>query len=112
MLEMWLASVHVAGTAIARGQAPEAEGFDGINLGDTQNLAVDPSGGPRLVTVHAEHSAGAPVRCVSRLPELANLHLDLVLLVEGREQAAPGELRRTHRRRAEVVLPARDAEAA
>ena len=45
MLEVWLASVHVAGTAVAVGQRAEAEGFDGISFGDTQNIAADPFAG-------------------------------------------------------------------
>src|ERR1019366_4775719 len=52
MLEVWLASVHVPGTAIACGQAAEAEGFDGISFGDTQNLAADPFSGLCLVAAH------------------------------------------------------------
>lgn len=42
MLEVWLASVHVSGTAGACGEAAEREGFDGISFGDTQNIAADP----------------------------------------------------------------------
>jgi 5,10-methylenetetrahydromethanopterin reductase len=54
MLEVWLASVHVPGTAIACGQTAEAEGFDGISFGDTQNLAADPFGGLCLVAAHTD----------------------------------------------------------
>ena len=54
MLEVWLASVHVPGTAIACGQAAEAEGFDGISFGDTQNLAADPFGGLCLVAANTD----------------------------------------------------------
>jgi len=54
MLEVWLASVHVPGTAIACGQAAETEGFDGISFGDTQNLAADPFGGLCLVAAHTD----------------------------------------------------------
>ena len=110
MLEMGLASMHVAGTANACGQAPEAEGFDGVNLGDTQNLAADPVGAPRLAAADAERPVDVLAHCVSSLPELPDLHLDLALVVEGRDLATPGELRRAHRRPADEVLPARYAE--
>jgi 5,10-methylenetetrahydromethanopterin reductase len=49
MVEMWLASVHVPGGAVAYGRAAEAEGFDGISFGDTQHLAADPFVGLGLV---------------------------------------------------------------
>ena len=55
---------------------------------------------------------GTPAQCVSRLCELAQLGLDRVLLVEGRDPAAPGEQRRAHRCLAEEVLPALHAMAA
>ena len=54
MLEVWLASVHVPGTAIACGEAAESEGFDGISFGDTQNLAADPFAGLCLAASHTE----------------------------------------------------------
>ncbi len=54
MLEVWLASVHVAGTAAAVGQRAEAEGFDGISFGDTQNIAADPFAGLCLAATRTE----------------------------------------------------------
>jgi 5,10-methylenetetrahydromethanopterin reductase len=54
MIEVWLASVHVPGTAVAYGQAAEAEGFDGISFGDTQHLAPDPFAGLCLVAGQTE----------------------------------------------------------
>ena len=54
MLEIWLASVHVAGTAVAVGQRAEAEGFDGISFGDTQNIAADPFAGLCLAATRTE----------------------------------------------------------
>ncbi len=54
MLEVWLASVHVAGSAVAVGQRAEAEGFDGISFGDTQNIAADPFAGLCLAATRTE----------------------------------------------------------
>jgi len=54
MVEVWLASGYRPGTAIAYGQAAEAEGFDGISFGDTQNLGGDPFGGLCLVAGHTD----------------------------------------------------------
>jgi 5,10-methylenetetrahydromethanopterin reductase len=54
MVEMWLASVHVPGGAVAYAQAAEAEGFDGISFGDTQHLAADPFVGLGLVASQTE----------------------------------------------------------
>ncbi len=54
MLEVWLASVHVAGTAVAVGRRAEAEGFDGISFGDTQNIAADPFAGLCLAATGTE----------------------------------------------------------
>jgi hypothetical protein len=42
MLEIRLAGVHVLGTAVAYGQAAEAESIDDICFGDTQNIAAHP----------------------------------------------------------------------
>lgn len=41
-VEVWKASVHVAGTAAAAGERAEREGFFGLSFGDTQHLAADP----------------------------------------------------------------------
>jgi 5,10-methylenetetrahydromethanopterin reductase len=54
MLEVWLASVHVAGSAVAVGRRAESEGFDGISFGDTQNLAADPFAGLCLAATTTE----------------------------------------------------------
>jgi 5,10-methylenetetrahydromethanopterin reductase len=54
MLEVWLASVHVAGSAVAVGRKAEAEGFDGISFGDTQNIAADPFAGLCLAATQTE----------------------------------------------------------
>ena len=54
MLEVWLASVHVAGSAVAVGRRAEAEGFDGISFGDTQNIAADPFAGLCLAATQTE----------------------------------------------------------
>jgi len=54
MLEIWLAGVHVLGTAAACGQAAEAEGIDGISFGDTQNIAADPFAGLCLAAAHTD----------------------------------------------------------
>jgi 5,10-methylenetetrahydromethanopterin reductase len=54
MLEVWLASVHVPGLAVAYGRAAEDEGFDGISFGDTQHLAADPFVGLSLVAGQTE----------------------------------------------------------
>src|SRR6185437_6007249 len=54
MLEVWLASVHVPRTAVAYGQQIEAEGFDGISFGDTQNIAADPFAGLSLAAAHTD----------------------------------------------------------
>jgi 5,10-methylenetetrahydromethanopterin reductase len=49
---------------------------------------------------------GTPAHCVARLRELADLGLDRVLLVEGRDLSAPEEQLRAHRSLVEEVLPA------
>ncbi len=54
MLEVWLASVHVAGSAVSVGRRAEAEGFDGISFGDTQNIAADPFAGLCLAATQTE----------------------------------------------------------
>jgi 5,10-methylenetetrahydromethanopterin reductase len=54
MLEVWLASVHVPGTAPAYGRQTEAEGFDGISFGDTQNIAADPFAGLCLAATQTD----------------------------------------------------------
>ncbi|HET6810747.1 MAG TPA: LLM class flavin-dependent oxidoreductase [Acidimicrobiales bacterium] len=41
-VELWITSVHVPGQAAAMARRAEADGFDGIGFGDTQNLAADP----------------------------------------------------------------------
>jgi 5,10-methylenetetrahydromethanopterin reductase len=41
-LEVWKASVHVAGTAERTGAQAEGDGFDGLSFGDTQDIAADP----------------------------------------------------------------------
>lgn len=41
-VELWITSVHVAGQAASMARRAEADGFDGIGFGDTQNLAADP----------------------------------------------------------------------
>jgi 5,10-methylenetetrahydromethanopterin reductase len=54
MLEVWAASVHVPGLAIATGQAAEHDGFDGVSFGDTQHIAADPFAGLCLVARETE----------------------------------------------------------
>jgi 5,10-methylenetetrahydromethanopterin reductase len=49
---------------------------------------------------------GTPEHCVARLRELADLGLDRVLLVEGRDPSMPEEQLRAHRCLVEEVLPA------
>ena len=49
---------------------------------------------------------GTPERCVAKLSELAALGIERVLLVEGRDAAAPEDERRAHRCLVEDVLPA------
>jgi 5,10-methylenetetrahydromethanopterin reductase len=49
---------------------------------------------------------GTPQHCVARLRELADLGLDRVLLVEGRDPSAPDATRYAHRCLADEVLPA------
>jgi 5,10-methylenetetrahydromethanopterin reductase len=41
-LEVWKASVHVAGMAERTGAQAERDGFDGLSFGDTQDIAADP----------------------------------------------------------------------
>jgi 5,10-methylenetetrahydromethanopterin reductase len=40
--QLWITSVHVSGQAASMARRAEADGFDGIGFGDTQNLAADP----------------------------------------------------------------------
>lgn len=54
MLEVWAASVHVPGFAVATGQAAERDGFDGVSFGDTQHIAADPFAGLCLVARETE----------------------------------------------------------
>jgi 5,10-methylenetetrahydromethanopterin reductase len=49
---------------------------------------------------------GTPEHCVARLRELADLGLDRVLLVEGRDPSAPQQQRAAHRCLVDEVLPA------
>jgi 5,10-methylenetetrahydromethanopterin reductase len=49
---------------------------------------------------------GTPGHCVARLRELADLGLDRVLLVEGRDPSMPEEQLRAHRTLVQEVLPA------
>ncbi|HLN16271.1 MAG TPA: LLM class flavin-dependent oxidoreductase [Acidimicrobiales bacterium] len=49
MVEVWTATAHVPGRAVALGQAAEEGGFDGLSLGDTQHLAADPYAGLAVV---------------------------------------------------------------
>ena len=48
---------------------------------------------------------GTPAHCVARLRELADLGLDRVLLVEGRDPSTPEEQLRAHRTLVQEVLP-------
>jgi 5,10-methylenetetrahydromethanopterin reductase len=41
-VELWITSVHVPGQAVSMARRAEADGFDGLGFGDTQNLAADP----------------------------------------------------------------------
>ena len=54
MVEFWVASIHLPGSGAAVGWKAEAEGFDGISLGDTQNLAADPFAGLSLAATATE----------------------------------------------------------